>query len=350
MRAKTFSMDDSTLRKLVDKAGAEQHRQVLAGSWWHSIDLGDGQVTPGVHSLKVLQDNYRRFHLPENLSRKRVLDIGCWDGFYSFEAERRGAEVVAIDCLRQENFFRARAALDSKVEFHELSVYELNRDRLGGFDIVLFLGVLYHLRHPLLALERVCEMTTDVAIVESHVIDGILPAPGPIMEFYEEDELGGQYDNWWGPNTECLTRMVRSAGFAHGEIVSRDPTRAVVRACRSWPDAGPLESADWEIVDVVNAISMDRTFPNSGRQAFLDISVRRFPREMSRDDVRVSVGGFGVRPSFVGTSADPDRAGIAQINVTVPPGLDVGPTAIRVAIDDRVSAEYQIDLVEGHEW
>ena len=144
--------------------------------------------------------------------------------------------------------------------------------------------------------------------------------------------------------------MLRSAGFAHSEIVSREPARAVLRACRSWPDTGPVELSDWQIVNVVNAISMDLTFPRRGRHAFLDISVRQFPREVSRDAVRVSVGGFGIRPSFVGASGDPARAGITQINVAVPPGLDLGPTAIRVAINNRVSAEYPIQLVDGPEW
>ena len=119
-----------------------------AGSWWHSIDLGHGQVTPGAHSLEELNGIYARFNLPDDLSGKRFLDVGCWDGFYSFEAERHGAEVVAVDCWRPENFFIARRALQSKVEFREMSVYELSREALGSFDIVLFHGVLYHLRHP----------------------------------------------------------------------------------------------------------------------------------------------------------------------------------------------------------
>src|SRR2546425_135288 len=83
----------------------------------------------------------------------------------SFEAERHGAEVVAIDCWWPEKFFLAHRALNSRVAFHELSVYELSRERLGAFDIVLFLGVLYHLRHPLLVLERVCEMTHETAVI-----------------------------------------------------------------------------------------------------------------------------------------------------------------------------------------
>ncbi len=84
---------------------------------------------------------------------------------------------------------------------------------LGSFDIVLFFGVLYHLRHPLLALERICEVTSGAAVIESHVIDNVMNTPRPIMEFYEIDELAGQYDNWWGPNIRCVSSLVRSAGL-----------------------------------------------------------------------------------------------------------------------------------------
>ena len=68
--------------------------------WWHSIDLGNGLVSPGVHSLEELQSLYRSLNLPEDLSGKSLLDIGCWDGFYSFEAERHGAKVTAVDCCQ----------------------------------------------------------------------------------------------------------------------------------------------------------------------------------------------------------------------------------------------------------
>ena len=144
-------MSETTLRQKLLEDAARSNQAMAAGSWWHSIDLGSGLITPGVHPLTELQDNFAHLRLPDDLAGRSVLDIGCWDGFYSFEAERGGARVTSVDCWRPENFFKAKAALHSQAEFHELSVYDVTKARLGAFDIVLFLGVLYHLRHPLLA-------------------------------------------------------------------------------------------------------------------------------------------------------------------------------------------------------
>ncbi len=151
--------EEALARKRVAERAACNREKLQAGGWWHSIDLGD-QVTPGVNTLERLQTYWIDMRFPDDLRGKRVLDIGYWDGFFSFEAERHGAEVVAVDCWRPPNLFKAHVALNSKVEFREMSVYEVSRRKLGTFDIVLFLGVQYHLRHPLLGLERVCEVSS----------------------------------------------------------------------------------------------------------------------------------------------------------------------------------------------
>jgi tRNA (mo5U34)-methyltransferase len=343
-------MNDHSLRDIVNRSGEEQSAQILSGSWWHSIDLGDGRITPGVHSLDELQHNYRRFGLPEDLSGKGLLDLGCWDGFYAFESMRRGADVVAVDCWRPENFFIARSILNAPVEFHELNVYEVTPERVGKFDITLFLGVLYHLRHPLLALERVCEVTRELAIIETHVIDNFLPIDQPVMEFYEMDQLGGQYDNWWGPNTDCVVRLVRAAGFVRAEVIHREPARAVIKACRRWEPRIFEDSPSLTIKHAVNALTMGEVIPRRGRQAFIDLAVVGLPADSSRETIEVEVGGLGIRPIFVGTSGDPQRAGSLQVNIPVPPGLEPGPAMVRVAYQDRQSQELMIELVEGQEW
>ncbi len=114
--------DNQGLRNILDETADDQRNEFHSTGWWHSIDLGNGIITPGVHRTEELRDNFARFGLPEEMTGLRVLDIGCWDGFYSFAAERRGAEVVAVDCWRPEKFFEAHRALKSKIEFYELSV------------------------------------------------------------------------------------------------------------------------------------------------------------------------------------------------------------------------------------
>lgn len=283
------------------------------------------------------------------MAGKRLLDIGCWDGFYSFEAERHGANVVSMDCVRPENYFAAHRALNSKAEFHEMSVYELSRKTLGAFDIVLFLGVLYHLRHPLLGLERVCEVTRDFAVIESHVIDDFLTAPRPVMEFYEFEEMGGQYDNWWGPSCECLVQMIRAARFARVEPLPRKLTRAAAfKAYRNWEPDPELESSPSILVpEIFNPVTWQKEVPVRGRNAFLGMYAKGLPENVSRESLRVHVGSFGIMPYFVGDSEYPE---CKQINAPVPPGLDPQTATVWLEIDKKKSNETDIELVEGSEW
>lgn len=343
-------MINRELRDQVRKVGVEQNDMLLSGSWWHSIDLGNGVVTPGVHSLAEMQELYQSLNLPEDLSGKTLLDIGCWDGFYTFETERHGAKVTSVDCWHPSNFFVAREALNSNAEFHEASVYELGREKLGTFDIVLFMGVLYHLRHPLLALENVCEMTRDFAIIESHIIDKMREGHEPAMEFYEFDELGGQYDNWWAPNFECMVQMTRSAGFARVQLLYRTDTRAAIKAFRRWDNKPQTVSPSLRILDVINASTFDHSFPRSGRKSFLSIWVEGLPQTARRWDVRVEVGGLGIHPTYVGPPGDPQFSHLTQINSPIPPGLETGKTTLCLWHDGELSSEFEIELLAGTKW
>lgn len=337
---------DNELRKILDNTAAAQRDELTMTGWWHSIDLGNGRVTPGAHKIEELRDNFARFQLPE-LKGKRVLDIGCWDGFYSFEAERLGAEVVSVDCWRPEKFFVAREALKSKAEFHELSVYEVTKEKLGAFDVVFFLGVLYHVKHPLLALEQVCEVTRDLAVIETHQIDNLFDTKHPVMEFYEMDELGGQYDNWWGPNVECLIQMARTAGFVRVEVLRRQDTRVVIKAFRHWDDKPAETTPSLKIVDVLNAVNLNHILPRRGRNAVLALSVAGLLETATRDTVRVEIGGLGTRPVYVGKWGE---EGNWQINVPVPPGLELGQTPVSVWNGHQLSDEFDIELTEGGQW
>jgi tRNA (mo5U34)-methyltransferase len=192
--------------------------------WWHSIDLGNGVVTPGLKNREPQGQLEAVF--PADIAGKSVLDVGAWDGFYSFEAERRGASrVVASDSFcwggagwgTKDGFELARRALGSQVEDEEVDVLDLSPERVGQFDIVLCLGVLYHMRDPLLALERVASVTRETLVIETHV--DMLGARRPAAAFYPGDELLGDPTNWWGPNHAALVGMLEAVGFASAEIV-----------------------------------------------------------------------------------------------------------------------------------
>lgn len=345
------SNSENPVYEIVNQVAAEQRAEYFASGWWHSIDLGAGGITPGAHKLEELRDNFARFELPEDLTGKRVLDIGCWDGFYSFEAERRGAEVVSVDCWRPEKYFVAHEALQSRAQFHELSVYEVTRDRLGSFDIVFFLGVLYHLRHPLLALERVCEVTRDCALIESHVIDHARATAYPNMEFYEQAELGGQYDNWWGPNSECLLRMTRAAGFVRVQALRPQLSRNVLKAQRRWADL-PIEAVpSLRLRAVTSAVNFQPQAPLSGRHALLALWVDGLSPETPREQLQVEVGGYGCAPYFVGPSHTADgKFDCTQVNVVVPPGLDAATVQVSIYCGNQSSNAAELTLLPGSEW
>jgi tRNA (mo5U34)-methyltransferase len=203
--------------------------------WFHNLHLPGGVQTAPDHPL----GDFPRWkwqqiapHLPEDLRGLRALDIGCNAGFYSFELARRGAGVVAIDIdehyLRQARWAADRLALAELIEFRCAGVYDLAR-MSERFDLVLLLGVLYHLRHPLLALDLAAERVTDTLVLQTLTLpgDARLEAPAnlpidrrermrepgwPAMAFIEH-ELAGDATNWWAPDRACVEAMLRSCGL-----------------------------------------------------------------------------------------------------------------------------------------
>ncbi len=213
----------------MDEQTAALQKEVDAVPYWHhTMSLGHGVVTPGgggdtSHGLQ-------RIGLPENLAGKTVLDIGAWDGFYSFECERRGAaRVLASDLfvwreLRSDGkagFELARRTLSSQVEDMEIDVFDIAPETVGMFDVVLFLGVLYHLRDPFGGLARAASVTRELLIVETHV--DLLDLKRPAIAFYPGAELGGDATNWCGPNVPALLGMLKNLGLADAEVVSVEP-------------------------------------------------------------------------------------------------------------------------------
>ena len=214
----------------------ELEKRVAAHRWYHTIDLGNGIVTQGIDDTPV---RLGQVQLPSSLRGKTVLDIGAWDGFFSFESERRGAaRVVAADYYSwhgsgwgaKAGFQLAREALGSKVEDVDIDVMDIAPERLGTFDIVLFLGVLYHLRHPLLAIEKIAAVTREMLILET-VVD-LVGLGRPAMAFYPGRELNADPTNWWGPNQEAVIGMLKYAGFEEVQVVTPTPG-ALYRGARA---------------------------------------------------------------------------------------------------------------------
>jgi tRNA (mo5U34)-methyltransferase len=314
-------------RSLNWSSDLEQHK-----GWYHSIELPGGQVIEGVHSIERLRKRWSEFPIPAGLTGKRGLDIGAWDGWFSFEMERRGAEVVAVDCVEIPNFVYAHDKLGSRVDYRILDMYELSPATLGGyFEVVLFLGVLYHLKHPLLALEIVCGLTKDVCIIDSWVVPkderaGTGEDSIPYLEFYETDELGEQLDNWFGPTLECLLGMCRAAGFARTQVLRVDTQRAVVACFRRWePAPDQPTSATPVLTCAAHSRNWGINFRN-GADEYLTCWFRSPETELTRFDVFPEISGYGIAPMHLRTLED----GTWQVNFRLPPGLPKGWHDVRV--------------------
>jgi tRNA (mo5U34)-methyltransferase len=236
---------------------AELRERIHSCQWVHRIDLGDGTCTPGAWSVDS-QVVIRRAFDDVDFQGKKVLDVGCWDGLWSFEAERRGAgEVYATDAISQRplaehpTLILVREYLQSGVKyFPRLGVHDVAELGVTDFDVVIFTGVYYHLKDPLLALARLRRVMREGAtlILEGEVID----SPECFARFYYHEHYLGDASNWWVPTIPCLRQWVECSCF---DIVREypDPGRRrhalVARALRrrdrhyQFPDpelTGPL--------------------------------------------------------------------------------------------------------------
>lgn len=207
---------------------ADVLERIQAKDWYHVIEVAPGIRTPGRYDPRPWLD---AMGFPSDFTGKTVLDVGSYDGFFAFEAERRGAErVLATDRHPAAHcgFATARELLGSRVEYAITSVYDLSREIHGTFDVVLFPGVLYHLRHPVLALDKIHAVCKEYAFVETHVLDDDLIHRGehhrlaslhpmlaetPLLQFYPGEELNGDSSNWVAPNVACLEAMLATSGF-----------------------------------------------------------------------------------------------------------------------------------------
>lgn len=195
--------------------------EVDALRWFHQIDFGDGVLSPGyIKKDKVARVSQALFD-PIEVAGKSVLDIGCWDGAYSLEAVRRGAtRVLATDHFAWHDGWGDRRAFEltrrlaPSIEAMDIDIPALSVEAVGTFDIVLFCGVFYHLRHPFEALERVARIATECLVLETHLMS-LWFTGRPHMRFYPGTELSNDHTNWWSPNRSCVEAMLRDVGFKH---------------------------------------------------------------------------------------------------------------------------------------
>jgi tRNA (mo5U34)-methyltransferase len=193
-------------------------REIGNHRWIHTIDVGNGLETPGVWPRENQAPMMKVFDQLD-FRGKKVLDIGCLDGLWSFEAERRGAaEVYATDLISQATpgrgvcFRMAHKLRGSRAKyFPDLSVFNVRQLNVTDFDIVLFLGLYYHLKNPLLAFARVRQVLKEggIMVVEGQVID----SPDVSAHFYYRRHFADDPTNWWIPTIPCLCDWIECSFF-----------------------------------------------------------------------------------------------------------------------------------------
>jgi tRNA (mo5U34)-methyltransferase len=199
--------------------------------WFHQIELSQNLITPGWSNPRIEKLPY--YGLSDDMHGMRVLDIGCAEGFFSFEAERRGAsDITAIDSFPDSirRFNICRTALDSKAIGFLTNVYDLSPRTFGTFDLVMFFGVLYHLRHPLLALEKIASVCSGKLLIQTANYEDSTLGDLSVAKFHPFGIQSGPADNptfdptvFWLPNAACVRDMLRHTGFVNINKLSTIP-------------------------------------------------------------------------------------------------------------------------------
>ena len=306
---------------------------LVANGFYHSFELPNGSMIHGVISLEQLRERVLSYPIPADLHGKSLLDVGPWDGYFTFEMEGRGASVTAIDYVDLDSFRVLAAAHGSRAKYIRLDVYELNPAIHGQFDYVLFLGVLYHLKHPLLGLERACSVTRELCIVETFVSDAPQWLNGerstfPVVELYEHDELGGQLDNWCGPSVCAVETLIRQAGFAEAQLLGVYENVARFAAWRRWRHLPPAVHPAVELRKLSSHSHRGRSFQTS-KEEYVQLWCAWEAADPDLASVYPEIDEFGVAPLAV--SIRPDGL---LISVRLPPGLLPGEHFARVKIGE----------------
>jgi len=307
--------------------------------WFHRIDLGDGLYTktesvmgePVDHPLGPWQTIQKL--LPRELSGKTLLDVGCNAGFYAFEAKRLGAKrVLGVDGQRQhvrQGLF-VRKVLGLAVEFRRLNVYELNPRLVGQFDITLALGLLYHLKHPILALDNLYQVTKELLIIETAIMPTERTPESFVHPLGEQQMLlhtlafvenptraKEQVFNWFLPGVDALKAMLRTTGFDEVDVVEVKNERAIV-VCRKAKSEGRSDEAEKHLVAKLNLVDGPGTCRASTELIFLlrveNVGLSRWPAKSKAVGERgtVSLGAHLLKMDEDEVDWDYGRAGLPR--------------------------------------
>jgi tRNA (mo5U34)-methyltransferase len=253
--------------------GMEGQDVSVLAPWFHNIHLPDGTQTAPNHFLGDFPSfKWKEIEpfIPQDLTGKTALDIGCNAGFYSIELAKRGANVLAIDLdphyLKQARWAAAKFGLDDKIEFRQMQVYDL-AGLHQDFDIVWFMGVLYHLRYPLLALDIIAQKVISTMVFQTLTMPGLEIVEPPfnlgindrdIMEdkgwpkmAFIENQLNNDPTNWWAPNAACIEAMLRTCGFSIGHKPGHE-----IYICNKNPELKPVMQG-WNQSEYLSATSQD---------------------------------------------------------------------------------------------
>lgn len=198
----------------------EIRREMQGIDWWHQIDLGYNIVTPGRGGST--NERLRQLHIPDRLDGQTFLDIGAWDGAFSFVAEERGAtRIVAVNEKPKPGLELAIRARNSHVESVIADINNLVPEQVGGsFDVVLFSGVLYHLPNPLAGLQRVLEVTKPGGLTICETATDLNHLKEPAAALVVDQRGPDNYDrNWWRPNWRGVVSMFEQTGFEQVRVV-----------------------------------------------------------------------------------------------------------------------------------
>src|ERR671921_1520202 len=239
-----------------------QERIEKLGPWFHCIELGDGLVTKTESAIGEPVEHPRptwekvRAALPEDFDGLSVLDVGCNAGFYAVELKRRGAgRVLGVDSqrnlVRQADFVRDVLGLD--IEYRRMSVYDLDPRALGQFDVTLALGLVYHCKHLVLALERLFAVTRELPVLETAIyppehspgsftyeVGGLRPLLHPLAYVENPGEAKEAIYNWFLPGVDGLIALLKNVGFDEVEVFPATQDDRAIFACRkhrAYPDS-----------------------------------------------------------------------------------------------------------------